>query len=120
MARKTNKVATQTIADAKKSEAILPGIDGKLSENLKCVILTALIKDAEDKVASIKTLESEIDVVKDNLKITIAKIKDFQKRLRSGAKSAFGDDSLEFERVGGKRVSEYKKHAKKKDASTAA
>ena len=59
-------------------------------------------------------------MVKENLKVTIATINDFQKRLRSGAKSVYGDDSLEFERVGGKRVSERKKHSKKKTDAAAA
>jgi hypothetical protein len=117
---KTNKKVDQTIAEAKKSEAVLPGIEAQLHENLKCAVLTQLIKDADEEVVEIKTKESELDVVKEKQKVTIAKIKDFQKRLRSGAKSAFGDDSLEFERVGGKRASERKKRAKKKSPSTAA
>jgi hypothetical protein len=117
---KTNKLVSQKIAAAKKSEAVLPGIEAQLHESLKCAILTALIKAAEELGAEINTKESELDVVKEKQKVILTKINDFQKRLRAGAKSAFGDDSLEYERVGGKRASEHKKRAKKKSTSTAA
>jgi hypothetical protein len=116
---KRNKMVAQKIADAKKSEAVLPSIEAQLHENLKCAILSALINEAEEVGAEINAKESELDVVKEKQKVILAKIADFQKRLRSGAKSAFGDDSLEFERVGGKRASDHKKRAKKKTATAA-
>ena len=41
------------------------------------------------------------------------------KRIRTGVKAIYGDDSLEYERVGGKRASEIKRSPHKAEATAA-
>jgi hypothetical protein len=103
----------KTLSKARSMHAVMADIEGSLAKDLTAAALAALIGKADDDTAQAKKLKSQIAAVVSSKKGTFKEINEFMKRVRSGAKSAFGDDSLEFERVGGKRASERKKKAKK-------
>jgi hypothetical protein len=78
-----------------------------------------LIANAEGLEAKDKKLKAEKDAVMSANKAVYKELVEFSQRVRSGAKVAFGADSLEYERVGGKRTSNRKKASKKSDPKAA-
>ena len=100
--------------------AILGEIETSLPGNLTATNLGELITQADEKVAELKRLRSQTTTAVEEKRDTFKQLNEFMKRVRSGAKSAFGDDSLEYERVGGRRTSERKKHARKEESSASA
>jgi hypothetical protein len=94
-------------------QAVLPEIEGALAKNLTAAELGILITTADEDTAKLKQLKSQVAAQVASKAVTFNNILDFMKRVKSGAKSAFGDDSLEYERVGGKRISERKKKSRK-------
>lgn len=102
-----------TLSKARRMQAVLPEVEGALAKNLTAAELGILITKADEDTAKLKQLKSQVTALVAAKGITFDNILDFMKRVRSGAKSAFGDDSLEYERVGGKRSSERKKQSRK-------
>ena len=74
------------------------------------------IKQLEDVVGAaekdrdaIESTESQLEKQRDQRAVSYGSAWDHVKRSRAGFKGAFGDDSTEYERVGGKRRSDRKK-----------
>ena len=110
------KSEPRRVSEAKKIAVALPDIESYLSEDLTTANLTGIISDIEAGSAEIKKLKDNLAAAVDAKKKKLVELRVFMKRLRSGAKSAFGDDSLEYESVGGTRRSEYKSRTKSEAA----
>jgi hypothetical protein len=83
------------------------------------ISLTALqnaLKQVDDNQAKISLLETQLTDLR-NQRISLkAALWDVLKRLRSAVKVAYGDNSSQFEMVGGTRISEKKKTPKAANA----
>ena len=64
----------------------------------------------QDKITSLK---SQMTDLRNQDGALTAEVWDMLKRLRAGVKAAYGDDSSQYEMMGGTRLSERKKAAKK-------
>jgi hypothetical protein len=105
------------IAEGKRLTAALVGIEAKLPVELTSARLSAIVTTLEANSSTVKRLRSEITAAIEAKDASMKEIKEFMKRAKAGAKAAFGDDSLEYERLGGKRMSERKKATKKTAAA---
>lgn len=75
-----------------------------------------LIKEADAAAAELDAIESDKRAMTTKIATkdgNIAALADKAKRIRSGVKAEYGDDSTEYENVGGKRASDRKKPAAK-------
>ena len=99
----------EKVAEAKRLHGELVGMDESLPGDLKADILGEMIDTLETEIAAVKKKKSELSAAIEAKNNSFKKLKDFFKRLKSGAKAVYGDDSLEYERVGGKRQSERKR-----------
>ena len=106
------------VSEAKQIVAVLVGFEARLPEELSSTKLTDIVTAIEDQSIEIKKLKADLDAAMDTKKKKLRELGVFMKRLRLGTKSVFGDDSLEYERVGGTRRSEYK-HRSKNETPTA-
>ena len=105
MSERDNKI----MSDAREMHVVLGDIQGRLSSDLTAEILAGLIAKGDEQLGKLKQLDTETATATEDKNQTMSELNDFMKRVRSGAKSAFGDDSLEYERVGGTRRSEIKR-----------
>jgi len=101
------------IAEGKRVVSTMGGIETKLPAELSTARLGAIVTALEAKSAVVKNLRSELSAAVEAKDASMGELKEFLKRARAGAKAAFGDDSLEYERMGGKRLSERKKVTRK-------
>ena len=115
----TYKNQATKVAEAKHIAAVLVELDARLPEELQSSRLTEIIDEMDQESVRRKQLKTELDATIETQKQLRANLKTFMKRLRSGVKAVFGDDSLEYERVGGKRRSEFKRPSKKEAESAA-
>jgi hypothetical protein len=75
-----------------------------------------LIKEADAIAAELDAIEADKRALTTKIAAkdsAIAAMADKAKRIRSGVKAEYGDDSTEYENVGGKRASERKKPSPK-------
>ncbi len=68
-----------------------------------------VVVDAEKERDALETAVAQVDVQRDGRDASHIKAWNYVKRGKAGFKSAFGDDSTEYERVGGTRRSNRKK-----------
>jgi hypothetical protein len=116
----TYKNQATKLAEAKQIAGILAEMDERLPEELHSSHLAEIISEIEQASVRRKQLKTELDAAIEAQKQKRSELKVFMKRLRSGVKAVFGDDSLEYERVGGKRRSEYKRRTRNETVSAAA
>ena len=109
-----------TLSDARKLQAILGELENSLPTELTAANLGDLIAAADEKVVELKRLRSQTTQIVEEKRDTFKQLNEFMKRVRAGARSAFGDDSLEYERVGGTRISERKRSGRKTEATATA
>jgi hypothetical protein len=105
------------IAEGKRIQTALSGIESKLPSELSAARLGAIMTALEANASAVKDLKSELTAAIEAKNTSVGELKEFLKRAKAGAKAAFGDDSLEYERLGGKRMSERKKVVKKTAAA---
>lgn len=75
-----------------------------------------LIKEADAAAAELDSIEADKRAMTTKIAakdVHIAALAEMAKRIRSGVKAEYGDDSTEYENVGGKRASDRKKPAAK-------
>ncbi len=82
--------------------------------------LEDVVDDAEKDRDAIETTEAQLDKQRDKRDESYEEAWDHVKRSRAGFKGAFGDDSTEYERVGGKRRSDRKKPTRAPKTTTVA
>ncbi|MBN2528223.1 MAG: hypothetical protein JXR76_17655 [Deltaproteobacteria bacterium] len=109
-----------TLSEARKMQAILGELESSLPDDLTAQHLGELIAKADDEVVALKKLRSQTAALVDEKRDTLKQLNEFMKRVRFGTKSAFGDDSLEYERVGGTRSSEHKRRGRTVDEGVGA
>ena len=80
--------------------------------------LRADISAAMPMEAAISSLEKQLAEARDQRDLLYISIWDKVKRVRAGIKANYGDDSQQYEKVGGTRMSERKPRARKASAST--
>ena len=102
------------LQQAKDAIQIMKGIDpsfqvggASLAELEKAVNLALANQD------KITTLKSQMTDLRNQNGALTADVWDLLKRLRAGVKAAYGDDSSQYEMMGGTRLSERKKAVKK-------
>ncbi len=105
------------MSDAREMHVVLGDIEGSLAKDLTAENLEKLIAKGDEQIGKLKQLDDDTAEVTEAKRQTMRELHDFMKRVRSGAKSAFGDDSLEYERVGGTRRSEIKRGKSKTSAA---
>ncbi len=66
-----------------------------------------------DIQATISSLETQLTDLRNERSVLNTSLWDVLKRLRAGVKAAYGDDSSQYEMIGGTRMSEKKRPAKK-------
>lgn len=104
-----NNVVEQAKAVVQAMQNINPGLQvGEIS----LAALQDALKQVADNQDKISSLEAQLTDLR-NQRISLkAALWDVLKRLRSAVKVAYGDDSSQFEMVGGTRISEKKKTPK--------
>ena len=80
--------------------------------------LTANLTQADAIRSQMNSLEAQLTNLRDQRDALDSVIWDEVKRVRSGVKSQYGDDSPQYEMVGGTRLSERKPAARKKATTT--
>jgi hypothetical protein len=116
----TKKEMANYIVECKRIQTVVSAFDGVMPDDLKSDKIGEAIKDCEDSTQNVKGAESVVQSTKDVEKVSFKKMRAITKRVRSSVMGAFGDDSLEYERVGGKRSSERKKPSRKAKKDQAA
>jgi len=92
---------------------VLPKLAAKLPADLDEKSLTGAADDLEKKIGEVKrlnALRTEAMNLRDD---AVARINDLTKRVRAAVKGAYGDDSTEYELVGGTRLSDRKRPVRK-------
>ena len=115
-----SKNESTTLSNARKMQAILGEMESRLSDELTVANLGVLIAKADEEVVALKRLRTQTTAMVDEKRDTLKQLHEFMKRVRSGAKSAFGDDSLEYEKVGGTRSSERKRPVRRTETAVTA
>ncbi|MBN1310834.1 MAG: hypothetical protein JXB30_05380 [Anaerolineae bacterium] len=77
--------------------------------------LEAQLVEAAAVFTQIDSLEAQLTDLRNRRDTLRESIWDKVKRVRTGVKGIFGDDSSEYEMVGGTRLSEHKPRSRKKD-----
>jgi hypothetical protein len=89
-------------------------IDGALKlGDLTVESLSTNLEEAATLEARITALETQLTHLRNERQSSYNSIWDKLKRLRGGIKAIFGDDSSQYEMVGGTRASERKSRARK-------
>ncbi len=76
--------------------------------NMGLETFTTHITEAEAIIAQINSLETQLVNLRNQREEKLADLWDRLKRVRNGVKAFYGDDSSEYEMVGGTRTSERK------------
>ena len=108
-----HKNQVNMVAEAKQLLAVLHGLEGRLSYELTAANFNEIIQAIEDRTVDMKRARSDHARAAEARKQKLAELRELMKRLRYGTKAVFGDDSLEYERVGGKRRSTFKRRSRK-------
>jgi hypothetical protein len=116
----TKKEKAQFVVESRRIQTVVAEFDEIMPEDLKSAKVGEAVKECEDTTQNVKATESLVETAKNGEKIAYKKMKEIAKRIRSSVKGAFGDDSLQFERVGGKRASDRKKPSRKQKKDQAA
>jgi hypothetical protein len=101
------------MAEGRRVLAVLGGVEPKLPTDLNSARLTTILTSFDTTTSSVKSLKSDLAAAVEAKDTAMGELKEFLKRAKAGAKAAFGDDSLEYERLGGKRASERKRKSSK-------
>ena len=80
--------------------------------NLTPAAFTAHVEQAQTNQASLDAVEGQLTDLRNLRDATLATIWDDVKRVRAGMKTIYGNDSSQYEMVGGTRKSERKKPAR--------
>ena len=111
----STKYPTDTIEQAKALLEAWKNIDGAPPiGDLAPSSLEAELVEAGAIYTQIDSLESQLTDLRNRRDTLGESIWDKVKRVRTGVKGIFGDDSSEYEMVGGTRLSEHKSHGRKK------
>ena len=105
----------ERIAEAKRVAMLLESMDERMPGDLSSTNVTAAIAAVEQQLAAVKQLKADLAAAVDAKDSAFGDLRGLMKRVRSGAKAVFGDDSLEYERVGGKRASEIKRGVRREE-----
>jgi hypothetical protein len=102
----STRIESEKITENKGFQAELARFDGGMPVDLKAESLAGLIERCEETIAATQTAKTNLAAVMDAKHKAFEAMDQCVKRVRSSVKGMFGDDSLEFERVGGKRSSD--------------
>jgi len=106
------------MAEGRRVQTMLPSMDAQLPGELKAAKLASIMTTLDTNSAAVKSIKSDLTAAVEAKDASLDELKEFLKRAKAGAKAVFGDDSLEYERLGGKRTSERKRTSKKQVSST--
>jgi hypothetical protein len=109
----TYKNNAELIDDSKRMQVVEIGFNDLMPKDLKAEVLGEAIETCEDTSAKVKETKASYNAAMDADKKAFRTLKTLRKRVRSSVKGIFGDDSLEYEGVGGKRISDRKRPTKK-------
>ena len=115
----TYRNEAERIAEAKRVQMLVQEMDTDMPEDLRSTQIAAAITAVEERTAAVKKLKADLAAAVDGKNNAFRELRDLMKRVRSAAKAVFGDDSLEYERVGGKRASEIKRSPHKVESAAA-
>ena len=104
--------AQTTLAGWQQIDPPLPAI-GELSQTA----MTANLEQAQSLQAQMNTLEAQLNDLRNQRAAVHVAIWDMVKRVRSGVKALYGDDSTQYDLVGGTRLSERKRSGRKPKAN---
>jgi len=85
--------------------------------NMNVETFTTHITQTADTASQIDSLETQLTNLRNQRDQEMAELWDKVKRVRTGVKSFYGDDSSQYEMVGGTRASERKSAKPKKKAA---
>lgn len=103
----------ETMVESRRIYTALGKIESRLPDEVKTERLIEKIQVAEDTDGQVKTVRTELSAKVAAKKRAFSELNQLLKRVRAVVKGVYGDDSLEYESVGGKRMSEKKRPAKK-------
>jgi hypothetical protein len=106
------------LAEGRRVQAVLGGVEAKLPTDLGTARLAAILASFDANSSVVKSIKSDLAAAIEAKDTSMDELKEFLKRAKAGAKAAFGDDSLEYERLGGKRTSERKRKTSKTVSAT--
>ena len=107
------KNTAHEIAESKRVLAAIKKIDDSLPAALRADRFEGKIVIAETVTGKTETTRAELAVCVEEKKIALTDLYDFRKRLRAAVRAIFGDDSLIYEELGGKRLSNRKRPVRK-------
>src|SRR5262245_20742839 len=107
---------TKLMDEARRILQVLPKIGGQLPKELDGKRLAEIVKRFDDQLNSLVRLNNERTDAVNQKNDTSQVLHDFLKRVRSTVKGVFGDNSTEYQLVGGTRLSERKAPVRKPKA----
>lgn len=103
------------LEEARRIAQVLPKIAGALPKDLEARRFSELVKRFDEGLTAIARLNNERTDAVNHKNSTGKAVFEFIKRVRSTVKGVYGDDSSEYDLVGGTRRSERKPPTRKKN-----
>ena len=101
--------AVKELAESRRMLEELLRIDVAMPAGLDAEYFSRVIGEAEAALAAVNAAVDLLAAAVDRKNRGYAVMAELRKRLRAAIKGIFGDDSLEYERFGGKRLSRRKR-----------
>ncbi len=113
----SKKYPTNVLTQAQATLQAWQEIDPALAlGNLTQAVLTTDLEQAQAALNKIQSLEAQLTDARNQRDAAYATVWDEVKRVRSAIKGIYGDDSSQYEMVGGTRLSERKKPVRKTES----
>ncbi len=114
----TTRFPTDVLPQAQATLQAWREIDPELTLGpLTQAALTADLEQAQAALAKIQSLEAQLTDARNERDAAYTTVWDKIKRVRSAIKGIYGDDSSQYEMIGGTRLSERKRSTRKTEAS---
>lgn len=115
MARASNPPTTDlaTVQELRQLADVLNTLKVKLPNGVTGADIRKVADEADKDLQSIAAAKTQLAKMQDAKDTKVAKLKQHRTDLRTGVKAIFGDDSAEYQMVGGIKKSERKRPTKK-------
>jgi len=104
-----------TLEKAKELAEILPEVDTKLQPELQSAAFREAIAALEKARGALAASRAAYSTAVDQARDADRKVRELMARIKAGVKSAYGPDSLEYQKIGGKRSSEIARRPRSKN-----